>query len=442
MFRIVESQQIQHEEHYITLSHCWGSTPSNPNLILLKDTVWNLKEYQPISVLPKTFRDAFTIIERLEVRYIWIDRLCIFQDSPEDWRRESAAMGQIYKNAFLGISALGSSNDAGGCFFSRDSAKVLPSVVNIRVDNSSDPRPFRFRSEKGWAWKLTFEREPLPKRGWTLQERLLCPRVLHFGRKQVFWEVQGMYLLRNTAEQCLRLTVPSDKLVAISGLAKDALRRLKDLGYDEDVYLAGLWRQNLPWCLTWRVMESCRRPPTYRAPSWSWASVDGAVKLCYPGTHSARKKPAQSFALVIGAECIPCGEDETGQVSSGTVTLKGPISSARLIPSVLTLPEEFAMSILSIGSLEVEGHKPTVKYPRARCEVIFDVKSEMRTEIYCLPIEARHMFREFWELFGLALIQTGRGTYSRVGYVEMLHESEAAAKNFFSGFPEYNCVLE
>ncbi|GKZ76427.1 hypothetical protein AnigIFM56816_006690 [Aspergillus niger] len=417
-------------------------------------------------------------------------------------------MGQIYKNAFLGISALGSSNDAGGCFFSRDSAKVLPSVVNIRVDNSSDPRPFRFRSEKGWAWKLTFEREPLPKRGWTLQERLLCPRVLHFGRKQVFWEckectcceiqpnnayeydryhndkndhngeshdksslsspvVQHSHLWKQLLDapklryrddprdqiyvdwcaitmvySACQLTVPSDKLVAISGLAKDALRRLKDLGYDEDVYLAGLWRQNLPWCLTWRVMESCRRPPTYRAPSWSWASVDGAVKLCYPGTHSARKKTAQSFALVIGAECIPCGEDETGQVSSGTVTLKGPISSARLIPSVLTLPEEFAMSILSIESLEVEGHKPTVKYPRARCEVIFDVKSGMRTEIYCLPIEARHMFREFWELFGLALIQTGRGTYSRVGYVEMLHESEAAAKNFFSGFPEYNCVLE
>ncbi|GLB07394.1 hypothetical protein AtubIFM57258_002728 [Aspergillus tubingensis] len=239
-----------------------------------------------------------------------------------------------------------------------------------------------------------------------------------------------------------QLTVPSDKLVAISGLAKDVRRRLKDLGYDEDNYLAGLWRQNLPGCLTWKVLEPGRRPPSYRAPSWSWASVDGAVQLCYPGTHSVQKKTAQSFVLVISAKRIPCGEDETGQVASGSVTLKGPLASATLIPSVKTLPEETAMSVLSLETLGVEGQKPTVKYPRARCEVIFDVKSEMCAEIYCLPIEARHMFRNFWELFGLALIQTKRDTYSRIGYAEMLHESEMAAKNFFSDFPEHTCVLE
>ncbi|PYH66923.1 HET domain-containing protein [Aspergillus vadensis CBS 113365] len=507
-FRLVERQQVQPGERYITLSHCWGSTPTNPNLILLKDTFRKLKEYQPLSVLPRTFKDAFVIIERLKIRYIWIDRLCILQDSPEDWQSESAAMGQIYKKAFLGISALGASNDADDCFFSRDSAQVVPSVVNIRVDDSSDLKAFRFRSEKGWAWKVTFEREPLPKRGWTLQERLLCPRVLHFGRKQVFWEcrectcceiqpnnvyeydgynndkndnngesldkssllspvVQHNQLWKQLLDApkiryigdprdqiyvdwcaitmvftACQLTVPSDKLVAISGLAKDVQRRLKDLGYDEDVYLAGFWRQNLPGCLTWKVLEPGRRPPSYRAPSWSWASVDGAVQLCYPDTHSVQKKTAQSFALVIGAECIPYGEDETGQVASGSVTLKGPLASATLIPSVMTLPEETAMTVLSLEAPGVKGQKPTVKYPRARCEVVFDVKSEMRTEIYCLPIEARHMFSKFWELFGLALIQTKRHTYSRVGYVEMLHESEVASKNFFSGFPEYTCVLE
>ncbi|GAQ40529.1 HET domain-containing protein [Aspergillus tubingensis] len=508
MFRLVERQHVQPGERYITLSHCWGSTPSNPDLILLEDTFRKLKEYQPLSVLPKTFKHAFIIIERLKVRYIWIDRLCILQDSPEDWQSESATMGQIYKNAFLGISALGSSNDADGCFFSRDSAQVAPSVVNIRVDNWSDPKTFRFRSEKGWAWKVTFDREPLPKRGWTLQERLLCPRVLHFGRKQVFWEcrectcceiqpnnvyeydgnrndknndngdsldksslsspaAQHNHLWKQLLDApkvryigdprdqiyvdwcaiamvftACQLTVPSDKLVAISGLAKDVRRRLKGLGYDEDDYLAGLWRQNLPGCLTWKVLKPGRRPPSYRAPSWSWASVDGAVQLCYPGTHSVQKKTAQPFALVISAKCIPCGEDETGQVASGSVTSKGPLASATLIPSVKTLPEETAMSVLSLETPGVEGQKPTIKYPRARCEVIFDVKSEMCAEIYCLPIEARHMFRKVWELFGLALIQTKRDTYSRVGYVEMLHESEMAAKNFFSDFPEHTCVLE
>lgn len=495
MFRVVERQQIQPEERYITLSHCWGSTPSNPNLILLKDTFQSLGEYQPLSVLPKTFRDAFTIIERLRIRYIWIDRLCILQDSAEDWQRESAAMGQVYRNAFLGISALSSSNDAGGCFFSRDSAKVAPSIVNIRVDDSSDPKPFRFRGEKGWPLPRKFKQEPLPKRGWILQERLLCPRVLHFGREQVFWECREctccetqpnnayehdyhprranidtnrgyhdetslsrpVFQYNHFWKQLLdaprlrysidprdpmyeewyanmivfstcQLTAPSDKLVAISGLAKDVLKRLENLGYDKDVYLAGLWRQNLPGCLTWNILNPCRRPPLYRVPSWSWASVDGAVK--FPDTDPVQRRTAWSLALVIGAECIPCGEDETGQVSSGTVTLKGPIASAKLIPSASNF-EDTAMSVQSLEALEVEGHKTTVKYPPDLSKVIFDVKSEMRAEIYCLPIKTYHMISNFWRLSGLALIRTGRGTYSRVGYVGMLHESEAAAKNFF-----------
>lgn len=187
VFRVIERDQFEPGRRYITLSHCWGSDTSDSRLLLLMNTAQSLREDQPLSLLPRTFRDAFTIIERLNVRYLWIDRLCIFQDSQDDWRRESSSMGYIYKNALLNISALSAKNDGGGCFVSRDPAKVTATIVNICVDGPNNPKPYRFRMEKGWAWRMTFESEPLPNRGWILQERVLSPRVLHFG-KQVFWE--------------------------------------------------------------------------------------------------------------------------------------------------------------------------------------------------------------------------------------------------------------
>jgi hypothetical protein len=68
---------------------------------------------------------------------------------------------------------------------------VAATVFNLAVKGPNKPEPYRFGLEKCRAWRLTFEREPLLQRGWTVQERLLAPHVVHFGRKQVFWECHG-----------------------------------------------------------------------------------------------------------------------------------------------------------------------------------------------------------------------------------------------------------
>ncbi len=72
-----------------------------------------------------------------------------------------------------------------------------------------------------------------------------------------------------------RLTQPTDRLVAIVGVAR-VLQRRTQAGF-----LAGLWRQTLDWNLLWK----CERPDVGApavprrcdVPSWSWAAVDGAV---------------------------------------------------------------------------------------------------------------------------------------------------------------------
>jgi len=64
--------------------------------------------------LPATFRDAVTIMRFLGCRCLWIDSLCIVQDSAEDWQRESAKMRHVYRASLVTISALfATSSEAG-----------------------------------------------------------------------------------------------------------------------------------------------------------------------------------------------------------------------------------------------------------------------------------------------------------------------------------------
>jgi hypothetical protein len=75
----------------------------------------------------------------------------------------------------------------------------------------------------------------------------------------------------------LKLTRPSDRLTAFSGLCK----RVAHL---RNNYLAGLWSDSIGYDLLWRVNtikldteHNGARSPDYRGPTWSWVSVDSPV---------------------------------------------------------------------------------------------------------------------------------------------------------------------
>lgn len=132
MFSLVLKEDLPSDVSYMTLSHCWGKGDVTEKLRLLGSTFNYLREMHPIGTLPKTFREACQFTERLGVRYLWIDRLCIIQDCTEDWNREAALMQDVYRNSFLNISAHGARDDEGGLFFNRDPRKVDFSVIDIR----------------------------------------------------------------------------------------------------------------------------------------------------------------------------------------------------------------------------------------------------------------------------------------------------------------------
>jgi hypothetical protein len=113
--RLVETAELDHsrDRRYASLSHCWGRKPF---LTLKRGNYTQFCANIPVNELGTTFREAITLCQALNIPFIWIDSLCIVQDSREDWIVEAPRMHQVYGNSTLNISAAGSAECAGGLF--------------------------------------------------------------------------------------------------------------------------------------------------------------------------------------------------------------------------------------------------------------------------------------------------------------------------------------
>lgn len=326
-----------HNIEYATLSHRWGDTGF---LTLTNANFERFCHQIPPEALSKTFQDAIVVCKYLGIEYIWIDSLAIIQDDPEDWKREAALMTQVYKHSHLNIAARSASNGTFGLFFDREPG------WQCRVEVSASGTKQIFDCVPFWMYKGSLNYEPLSTRGWALQESLLPPRTLHFTRTQIFWTCadaincetfpdglpssisgtsshEGGHLIRKrpiheydwrdivVSYTSRLLTFPKDKLVAISGLAREIQ------SYSKDSYCAGLWLKDLHILLCWfnqghRESSSLSLTPPRTAPSWSWASVPGPVTF--------RMKVAFFFVRGLRFE-YPSDEDPFGMISTARVIL-------------------------------------------------------------------------------------------------------------------------
>jgi hypothetical protein len=184
--RLVLGAQLDDVPRYATLSHCWGP-PGSPSFSTLREE--NLEEFQskiPGEALSKTYLESFFICRNLGLRYIWIDSLCVIQDSKdgEDWKNEAAKMTHVYEGSFINIAASGASDGSVGCFFDRK-----PSWrCQVELVTSNDETSFYecyYEPPLPRLGQIT-DGMPLHKRGWVIQERLLSPRTLLFTSRQVF----------------------------------------------------------------------------------------------------------------------------------------------------------------------------------------------------------------------------------------------------------------
>ncbi|KAI9768775.1 MAG: hypothetical protein M1839_003960 [Geoglossum umbratile] len=330
---------------YVALSYCWGS---GVTLTTEKGTYNARCEGMELSSIPKTIQDAIAVTRRLGVRYLWVDALCIIQDDEEDWQHEAAQMGTVYRNSLLTISATGSSDSGMGCFIKYVPSPIHPVKLDYQSHDGSRKGHMFIRPQPATITE-SLDRSPVSSRGWCLQERFLSRRILHYSKHQLYWECQKhcvaedgtitsrlfkqSFNLRNYGlnddpasifwRWCLlveeyskrKLTKPSDKLPAISGLASEVYRRTGDQ------YLAGLWKSNLHIDLLWESTPGGMvRPQGFRAPSWSWASLDGPIR--YAGVNRLAKA-AMPDIRILDARITNVDEDRHGGVSGGYLQISG-----------------------------------------------------------------------------------------------------------------------
>ena len=363
---------------YVTLSYPWGPEPDVDRLPLLRNLLRksNLATFSrkiPLKTLPRLFQDAIRVTRRLGYRYLWIDALCILQDDRKDFLKESALMGEIYARASLNISAGGATSSRSPLFGPRNDHLVRPFRCNLdwrAISNHPQANEVKeYFLLDGNFMEENVQNTPLNRRAWVMQERMLSSRVLHFGKHQLFFwclksefcetfptgmpEMEMFALERNIFaarrrpypkdlyrgglvwfrivqkySEC-RMTDQTDKLVAISGLARVFGATFVE---SSETYLAGIWSRTIVPSLLWSALDGktgdgapCRRHDEYVAPSWSWASVCG--KITHPGSDefdSSKYSTALPMVDVLETFVLPLDVlNPYGQVRDGYIRIRG-----------------------------------------------------------------------------------------------------------------------
>lgn len=341
---------------YAALSHCWGS-----NLEDYRTTSTNIRQRQlglDVQTLSPTFKDVIEICCRLDIRFIWIDALCIVQDSAEEWNSESVIMGDIYQNAFFTISASHASDGLGGCF-SNDcgtrSDEDLSTIANTDPETGRETSVLIRNKKTGYVPAQDLDESPLSKRGWVYQERFLSSRIIHFAATQVIWECRSM-LLQQRLHPFTAPTVPSqaklnptasteeavrhwyrrvedysareftkyeDRLVALAGVAQICSPRINSR------YIAGLWSSYFAYGLAWARTQFDRSRPIKkpRYPTWSWASHN--CTLSWPGRDVIGftiDNAIESAGFVLEDVALNLHQTPRGEfspVKGGSITVRG-----------------------------------------------------------------------------------------------------------------------
>lgn len=175
--RLIDREAMTSHE-YIALSHCWGQ---GPMISTRTDNINSHRLRIDIERLPRSFQDAVTVSRGLNIRYLWIDSLCIIQDDNQDWDHEAARMQQVFSNAVCVIAATSVASSAEG--FLRPSRQQRE-WVTLRSPSGAT----RYICKSIDNFQRDVEAAILNKRGWVLQERALARRSIHFTSTQLYME--------------------------------------------------------------------------------------------------------------------------------------------------------------------------------------------------------------------------------------------------------------
>lgn len=399
---LYESAEDEHGD-YVALSHCWGDTkPMQIGRDFENDGDRTRRESRelalpPLTQWPKTFRHAVTVVRKFKLRYLWIDNTGIVQGDKDDWARESERMAQYFGDATFTIAATWGDNDDQGLFRERNPLLSRPLRIIAQTETPAyegfyicvDGPVHRFSSSEDWS--------PLNSRACVFQEELLSRRILRYGEWGISWKcfctrtasesdpsgskVEPYQQLASSISKPMRIHLrildhwmkagqkgrnlyidkwyevvetftrrnmkfKNDVLPAISGLAQ-AFTPFMD---ENDVYVAGLWQNDLKLGLLWtanrfgslrRVLPADRvnfDPSQFTGPSWSWIShCHRSINLRFNdkvlpgGPHNYL-----AYDRMVGTEIIKVAiahrslEEPYGQVMGGRLRVKARLPTLRI----------------------------------------------------------------------------------------------------------------
>lgn len=305
---------------YACLSYCWGDPKTQIGQTRRENLTRQLQGI-PFHDLPNTVVDAIHLCFKLGLRFLWVDRLCIVQDDISDWSLEASKMCDVYSRSALTISVPLCEESSQSFLAERRKAfwaqnqysTITYTERNSEWEGSLWIAPEE-HSEREGPWFLEGQmftkmispistRSRWLKRGWTLQEWMLSPRVLHIDSMTLWdcFEGKANELNRRHIEFTIASRDPKsssiqdfsltwdavvheysqrellherDRLPALAGLAARFARA------DGHTYLAGLWFEEMPRSLLWQRYNANHEPYLHadrNAPSWSWASYNKPV---------------------------------------------------------------------------------------------------------------------------------------------------------------------
>ena len=291
---------LEPDARYIALSYVWGGPQPFEN------TKARVKElHRPGAVsrmdknIPQTIRDAMAVVEMLGERYLWVDSLCIVQDSSSMKKEQISNMGNIYSQATLTIvAAYGNSCHAGLPGVRSKSRHVVQHVEEIdgmllsnELRNMHDYINHSF-------WNT---------RGWTYQERELSKRCLFFTNECVLFSCNQMVCREDSGKRNISFIGEKGKRIRAERhpIWNNYRRAIKNFSkrrftFDEDVvnafegiasllqpafrgnFVYGLPETELDLALLWQPASSIRRRINESTgdamfPSWSWAGWIGEI---------------------------------------------------------------------------------------------------------------------------------------------------------------------
>lgn len=324
---------------------------------MLKTTNYRqMSDEIPMQQLPVLFQNVIDVCRQLGIEYLWIDSLCILQDSPADWSIESAKMCEYYGNSILTISTSLSPSSDVPIFAERD-RRWWPQSFQVDLDDGSKAELHAREHLQSTAEFCADGGGRLATRAWVWQENVLCRRLVRYTRSGLIWDCKSIdrvqlddgelpwslsqwgkretslqqvatvnplrtwYLMVQSYTQ-RELTYVTDRLPAISGVAAWLHQ------YTKCGYFAGHWESNLTRSLCWiRSMSgelfNCGQ---YIAPSWAWPSIGKHIRY----GSLLNDSEWTDLATIRAVSCSTKSGNKFGQVTDGHLLLRGRLGSVQV----------------------------------------------------------------------------------------------------------------